>query len=170
VSFPRIFRRQALSRAGLLLGLLFCTACGLFDDAATVRSAEPDASASVLWPTQVAEPPLPVVQAKPAAPPRIENRAVRAMTPSSNRPSGQLLGSERSEVLASLGKPDSRVEIGLAQRWQYAGRDCVVDLLFFYDTNSQRFRLALMRSEYRDVDAADAARCLVAPLPTMWLS
>lgn len=56
-----------------------------------------------------------------------------------------LIGHNEEAVLSRLGEPALRQDEPPARVWQYAGRACAVDLVFFFDMESGEHRLALFR-------------------------
>lgn len=74
-----------------------------------------------------------------------------------------LVGGAPSDIRAVLGEPGMRERTRTAQRWRYDGAGCAVDLLFFFDVASDRYRLAMMSSNGEPVDVDSAARCLAGP-------
>lgn len=56
-----------------------------------------------------------------------------------------LIGHNEATVLSRLGEPALRQDEPPARVWQYAGRACAVDLVFFFDMESGEHRLALFR-------------------------
>lgn len=71
-----------------------------------------------------------------------------------------LVGNDESSILASLGEPDARTRQGASQLWHYARTDCALDLLFFFDLASDRFRLALVRRGGAEIDPMELAACV----------
>jgi len=78
-------------------------------------------------------------------------------------PLDYLVGTAPSNVLAALGTPNSSEQTRTAQRWRYAGPDCEIDLLFFFDVAGDRYRLAMISRDGQTIDAGSAASCLAGP-------
>lgn len=78
-------------------------------------------------PPQPVEPPGRAAPAKPAAKPK-------DLTPP------QLVGLNEDEVVRLLGPAGSRREEPPATVWQYRAPDCALDLFFYMDMETRRFR------------------------------
>ena len=71
-----------------------------------------------------------------------------------------LMGHGQPDVLSALGEPQTRDISHPVQRWRYAGAHCALELLFFFDIASDRYRLAMIQRDGREVETAQASGCL----------
>jgi hypothetical protein len=79
----------------------------------------------------------------------------------------ELRGTALRYLVPAFGMPDVEHGVRAAWLWRYDKADCTLELLFFYDVTSDRYRLAMIRRDDREIDTSDALRCLSRP-PHVW--
>jgi hypothetical protein len=164
--------RRCITRS-VFLGLIcaLVAACGLLQEdhitplaqpasIAAERGGEP-AVASALAHARPRRKPQPLTMPAPQAAPT---------PPAPSLAGPDLVGNDEFVVLASLGEPAARIRQGSGQLWHYDRTQCALDLLFFFDLASDRYRLALVHRNGASVDPAELAGCIDSAPPGEALS
>lgn len=90
--------------------------------------------------------PAPAKPTPPPAKPAVPG-GTRALTPPA------LVGMSEDEIFQLLGQANTRREEPPATIWEYRSRDCALDLFFYMDMESKRFRALAY-----DVSTTDGAK------------
>jgi hypothetical protein len=148
-------------RATVLLAVALPLAgCSLFSEADSGVRGDAEAIAFYAAPPLTAQPAIPETARAAVLP--VRKPSVTSL--SSTRVMPELLGRGQPEIVAALGEPQTRDADRSAQRWRYASADCALELLFFFDIASERYRLAVISRDGRAVSPAQAGKCL-PPVP-----
>jgi hypothetical protein len=160
----RSLYRRLVPVAVTLSVCLTAAACSFFTDpdgtgaSATLGPADANVVAGVADALSAMRVPAePLVAAKPQ--PRRATVA-RPMPPPLVEVPQIALGHGEFEVLARLGAPQAHSQSRSARLWRYVRSGCAVDLVFFFDLASDRYRLAMIKRDGVLAAPGDASRCL----------
>ena len=166
----QVWRRCVIRSVFLGLICTLVAACGLLQEADTTPLAGPAAiTADLAAPAMESA----LTHARPLRKPQplqmpVPRAAVNPATPGLTGP--DLVGNDEFVVLASLGEPAARTRQGSSQLWRYDRTQCALDLLFFFDLASDRYRLALIHRNGAAVDPAELSGCISTAPPGEALS